>query len=46
MNWYLIIPLDVKECEKCGEYNLVGADKCSECGAKMEVEDADRRTDG
>lgn len=37
MNWYLIIPLDVRECEKCGAYNLVGDDKCSECGAKMEA---------
>ena len=38
MGDYLIIPFEVKSCEKCGAYNLIGADKCSDCGAKMEEE--------
>ena len=39
MGDYLIIPFEVKQCGKCGAYNLMGEDRCIECGEKMEVEE-------
>lgn len=32
---YLIIPFEIRECQKCGTYNLIGYVKCCECGADM-----------
>lgn len=37
MSWYLILPFEVKQCKNCKAYNLIGADKCSDCGAEMEA---------
>lgn len=42
---YLIIPFEVKECVKCGTFNLLCESVCCCCGTQMEVPDGNNRDD-